>query len=54
MQLVVHTDDRPGMLNQLTSVLVDEQTNIRSLEARADDERDADGAIIDMTVEVQR
>ena len=39
VKMMVYTDDRPGMLNQLTTVLFDEQTNIRSLEARADDER---------------
>ena len=42
----------PGMLNQLTSVLFDENTNIRSLEASTDD-RASDGAIIDMTVDVR-
>ena len=52
VRVVVHTDDRPGMLNQLTSVLVAEQSNIRSLEASADDKR-GDGAIIDMTVEIR-
>ena len=36
VRIVVHTDDRPGMLNQLTSVLSGEDTNIRSLEAQAD------------------
>jgi GTP pyrophosphokinase len=40
------------MLNQLTSVLVAEQSNIRTLEASSDDKR-GDGAIIDMTVEVR-
>ena len=54
VKLLVHTEDRPGILNQLTSVLFAEQTNIRSLEARSDDERAADGAIIDMTVEIKR
>ena len=53
VKLLVYTEDRPGMLNQLTSVLVAEQTNIRSLEARSDDERAADGAIMDMTLEVK-
>jgi guanosine-3',5'-bis(diphosphate) 3'-pyrophosphohydrolase len=52
VRVVVHTDDRPGMLNQLTSVLAAEQSNIRSLEASSDDKR-GDGAIIDMTVEVR-
>jgi GTP diphosphokinase / guanosine-3',5'-bis(diphosphate) 3'-diphosphatase len=52
VRVVVHTDDRPGMLNQLTSVLANEQSNIRSLEASSDDKR-GDGAIIDMTVEIR-
>ena len=53
VKMVVHTDDRPGMLNQLTSVLFAEQSNIRSLEARTDEARNGDGAVIDMTVEVK-
>ena len=38
VKLVVHAEDRPGMLNQLTTVLFNEQTNIRSLEARPDED----------------
>jgi GTP diphosphokinase / guanosine-3',5'-bis(diphosphate) 3'-diphosphatase len=53
VKMLVYTADRPGMLNQLTSVLANEQTNIRSLEARSDDKRVTDGAVIDMTVEVK-
>ncbi len=53
VKLTVHTEDRPGMLSQLTTALFSEQTDIRSLEARGDDERNADGAIIDMTVEIK-
>jgi GTP pyrophosphokinase len=53
VKLLAYTEDRPGILNQLTSVLAAEQTNIRSLEARSDDERAADGAIVDMTVEIK-
>ncbi len=53
VKVVIHTDDRPGMLNQLTSVLVNEQSNIRSLEARTDDKRNGDGAVIDMTIEIR-
>jgi GTP pyrophosphokinase len=54
VKVLVHAEDRPGMLNQLTSVLFNEQTNIRSLEARGDDDlRKTDGAIIDMTLEVR-
>ena len=39
VRVVVYTDDRPGMLNQLTSVLAAEQSNIRSLEATPDEKR---------------
>jgi len=53
VKMVVHTADRPGMLNQLTTVLVNEQTNIRSLEARAEDGRASEGAVVDMTLEVK-
>jgi len=53
VRVVVHTDDRPGMLNQLTSVLANEQSNIRSLEATSDHKRGDDGAVIDMTVEIR-
>jgi guanosine-3',5'-bis(diphosphate) 3'-pyrophosphohydrolase len=53
VKILVHTEDRPGMLNQLTTVLVTEQTNIRSLEARGADQRFPDGAVIDMTLEVR-
>jgi guanosine-3',5'-bis(diphosphate) 3'-pyrophosphohydrolase len=51
VRIVIHTDDRPGMLNQLTSVLSDENTNIRSLEAKT--ELDQDGALVEMTVDVR-
>ncbi len=53
VKLLAYTEDRPGMLNQLTSVLAAEGTNIRSLEARSDDGRAADGAIVDVTIEVR-
>jgi GTP pyrophosphokinase len=51
VRIVVHTDDRPGMLMQLTSVLSDENSNIRSLEAKTD--VDHDGGIVEMTVDVR-
>ena len=51
VRVVVRTDDRPGMLNQLTSLLSDENTNIRSLEAKA--ETDHDGGVVEMTVDVR-
>src|SRR5262249_1223142 len=46
VKLAIRTDDRPGLLNQLTSILSTENTNIRSLEARTDAEH-GDGAIIE-------
>jgi GTP pyrophosphokinase len=51
VRIVVHTDDRPGMLAQLTTLLSDENTNIRSLEAKA--ESDQDGGVVEMTVDVR-
>jgi len=51
VRITVHTDDRPGMLNQLTGVLSDESTNIRSLEART--ALDHDGGVVEMTVDVR-
>jgi GTP diphosphokinase / guanosine-3',5'-bis(diphosphate) 3'-diphosphatase len=51
VRITVHTDDRPGMLNQLTGVLSDESTNIRSLEARTS--LDHDGGVVEMTVDVR-
>jgi len=52
VKILVYTEDRPGILNQLTSVLFHEQTNIRSLEARTENEKGRDGAVIDVTIEV--
>jgi predicted amino acid-binding ACT domain protein len=52
VKIVVHTDDRPGLLAQLTSVLSSENTNIRSLEARTEVNA-ADGALVEMTVDVR-
>jgi guanosine-3',5'-bis(diphosphate) 3'-pyrophosphohydrolase len=51
VKITVLTEDRPGMLSQLTTALFTEQTNIRSLETRSDDVNH--GAIIDMTIEVK-
>lgn len=53
VRVSVYTDDRPGILNRLTSILNDEQSNIRSLEARTDNSREADGALVEMTVEIR-
>ena len=51
VRIVVHTDDRPGLLAQLTSLLSTENANIRSLEAKA--ESDQDGGVVEMTVDVR-
>ncbi|NWF83185.1 MAG: bifunctional (p)ppGpp synthetase/guanosine-3',5'-bis(diphosphate) 3'-pyrophosphohydrolase [Bryobacteraceae bacterium] len=52
VRLVVHTDNRTGMLNQLTQILFDENINIRSVEAHAD-ERSLDTAVVEMTIDVR-
>jgi guanosine-3',5'-bis(diphosphate) 3'-pyrophosphohydrolase len=49
--LMVRTEDRPGMLSQITTALFNEQTNILSLETHGS-ETDG-GAVIDMTLEVK-
>jgi guanosine-3',5'-bis(diphosphate) 3'-pyrophosphohydrolase len=51
VKMVVHTDDRPGMLAQLTSVLSGENANIRSLEAKT--ETALDVALVEMIVDVR-
>ena len=53
VKLLVHAEDRPGMLNQITSALLGEQTNIHSLETRAGDGRSGEGALVTMTLEVK-
>ena len=50
VKFLVHTTDRPGMLSELTSVLFNESSNIRSLEARS---LEHEGAVVDMTVDVR-
>jgi GTP diphosphokinase / guanosine-3',5'-bis(diphosphate) 3'-diphosphatase len=53
VKILIHTEDRPGLLAQLTTALANEQTNIRNLEARAAESKLAEGAVIDMTLEVK-
>ncbi len=53
VRVVVHTDDRPGLLHQLTSILSDEKTNVRSLEAKADASQSNDEALVEMTIDVR-
>jgi GTP pyrophosphokinase len=50
VKVVVYTNDRPGMLSELTSVLFHESCNIRSLEAKQNEQ---EGAVVDMTVDVR-
>jgi len=50
VRLTIHTEDRPGMLNEVTSVLSDDRTNIASIEARAES---GGPAVIEMTLEVE-
>jgi GTP pyrophosphokinase len=52
VRIVVHTDDRPGLLHQLTTILSDEKTNVRSLEAKTDNSQ-VDQALVEMTVDVR-
>jgi GTP pyrophosphokinase len=53
VRIVVHTDDRPGLLHQLTTILSDEKTNVRSLEAKANTSDSSDQALVEMTVDVR-
>ncbi len=53
VRVVIHTDDRPGLLNQITSAIADEKINVRSLEARTDFSQSTDAAVVEMTVEVR-
>ena len=50
VRLLVHTDYRPGMLAQLTTLLSNENTNIRSLEAKTEDQ---EGALVEITLDVR-
>ncbi len=53
VKVVIFTDDRPGILNQLTSILFAEECNIRSMEARSDQSRTDNSAVVDITVDVR-
>jgi GTP pyrophosphokinase len=53
VRIVVQTDDRPGLLHQLTTVLANENTNVRSLEAKTDFSQGNDAASVEMTVDVR-
>jgi GTP diphosphokinase / guanosine-3',5'-bis(diphosphate) 3'-diphosphatase len=49
VKLTVFCDDRPAMLKQLTAVISDHDTNIRTIEARTADSQ----ATIDIVIEIQ-
>ena len=53
VKIVIYTDDRPGILHQLTSILSAESSNIRTLEARADEKRTDESAVVDLTIDVR-
>jgi guanosine-3',5'-bis(diphosphate) 3'-pyrophosphohydrolase len=53
VKIVIYTDDRPGILHQLTSILSNEASNIRTLEARADESRSDESAVVDLTIDVK-
>jgi GTP diphosphokinase / guanosine-3',5'-bis(diphosphate) 3'-diphosphatase len=53
VKIVIYTDDRPGILHQLTSILSAESSNIRTLEARADEKRSDESAVVDITIDIR-
>jgi GTP pyrophosphokinase len=53
VRLIVQTDDRPGLLAQITLILSNEKANIRSLEARTNIGVSGEGADIEMTVDIR-
>ncbi len=53
VRVSIVTDDSPGLLNQFTSILADEGSNIRSLEAHSDHKSVDYGARVDMTIDVR-
>ena len=50
VKLVVSSDDRPGMLTQVTAVISDEDTNIRHIEAGV--EPKSTNAFIDVVLDI--
>jgi GTP diphosphokinase / guanosine-3',5'-bis(diphosphate) 3'-diphosphatase len=53
VKILIFTDDRPGVLHQLTSILSHESSNIRTLEARSDSARNDESAVVDLTIDVR-
>jgi GTP pyrophosphokinase len=53
VKLLVRSEDKPGMLSQITTALFQEQTNIHTLETRPGDSPSGEGAVVVMTLEVK-
>lgn len=49
VKLTLFTDDRPGMMKQITAIISDENTNIRNMSARTGDRQ----ANIDVTIDIE-
>ena len=49
VKLTLFTDDRPGMMKQITAVISDENTNIQNMSARTGDRQ----ANIDVTIDIE-
>lgn len=50
VKLVIYVEDRPGMMRDLTSVIAEDNTNIRDIEAKTNEARNQ--ATIDLTVDI--
>jgi guanosine-3',5'-bis(diphosphate) 3'-pyrophosphohydrolase len=53
VRIIVETDDRPGLLAQITQILSNEKANIKSLEARTNIGVSGEGADIEMTIDIR-
>ena len=53
VRIIVETDDRPGLLAQITQILSNEKANIKSLEARTNIGISGEGADIEMTIDIR-
>jgi len=53
VHIIVETDDRPGLLAQITQILSNEKANIKSLEARTNIGVSGEGADIEMTIDIR-
>jgi guanosine-3',5'-bis(diphosphate) 3'-pyrophosphohydrolase len=53
VRLTIQTDDRPGLLAQITVILSNEKANIKNLEARTNIGDTGEGADIEMTIDIR-